>query len=120
MTTGFTLFDTPIGTCSLVWAGETVVGLRLPEASPAATRARIKRRWPDATEQTAPAAMQAIIDRVLTLLGGERVDLRERRISCLEVPDGFLRIKAELSHCADRTTGRPRAPPRPRSRGCGA
>ena len=77
MTTGFTLFDTPIGTCSLVWAGETVVGLRLPEASPAATRARIKRRWPDATEQTAPAAMQAIIDRVLTLLGGERVDLRD-------------------------------------------
>ena len=77
MTTGFTLFDTPIGTCSLVWEGEMVVGLRLPEASPSATRARIKRRWPDATEQTAPAAMQAIIDRVLTLLGGERVDLRD-------------------------------------------
>ena len=49
MTTAhFTLFDTPIGTCSLVWKGDKVVGLRLPEASPAATRARIERRWLDA------------------------------------------------------------------------
>ena len=42
MTTAhFTLFDTPIGTCSLVWKDDKIVGLRLPEASPAATRARI-------------------------------------------------------------------------------
>ena len=40
----FTLFDTPIGTCSLVWKDDKIVGLRLPEASPAATRARIQRR----------------------------------------------------------------------------
>ncbi len=73
----FTLFDTPIGTCSLVWKDETVVGLRLPEASAAATRGRIKRRWPDAAEQAPPAPMQKIIDRVLTLLAGKSVDLRD-------------------------------------------
>jgi len=27
----FALFDTPIGTCSLVWKDAAVVGLRLPE-----------------------------------------------------------------------------------------
>jgi methylated-DNA-[protein]-cysteine S-methyltransferase len=71
MTTAhFTLFDTPIGTCSLVWKDDRIVGLRLPEASPAATRARIQRRWLDAEEQAPPPAMQAVIDRVLKLLAG--------------------------------------------------
>src|SRR3954467_4290364 len=73
----FSLFDTAIGTCSLVWKDETVVGLRLPEASAAATRGRIKRRWPDAEEQAPPAAMQTIIDRVLALLAGKAVDLAD-------------------------------------------
>ena len=73
----FALFDTPIGTCSLVWKGETVVGLRLPESSAAATRTRIKRRWPDAGEQAPPAAMQKIIDRVLALLAGKSIDLSD-------------------------------------------
>jgi methylated-DNA-[protein]-cysteine S-methyltransferase len=73
----FTLFDTPIGMCSLVWKDETVIGLRLPESSADATRARIKRRWPDAEEQTAPPAMKAIIDRVLALLAGKSVDLSD-------------------------------------------
>jgi methylated-DNA-[protein]-cysteine S-methyltransferase len=72
---GFTLFETPIGTCGLVWKDETVVGLRLPEANPAATRARIKRRWAGAEEQMPTPAVQQIIDRVLALLDGEFVDL---------------------------------------------
>src|SRR5471032_169323 len=72
---GFTLFETPIGTCGLVWKDEMITGLRLPEASPAATRTRIKRRWADSEEQAPPSAMQQIIDRVLALLDGEAVDL---------------------------------------------
>ena len=77
MTTGFTLFDTPIGACSLVWKDGAIVGLRLPEKSAATTRARIERRWPGAEEQTPPPAMQAVIDRVLALLAGEAVDLSD-------------------------------------------
>ena len=85
--TGFTLFDTPIGTCSLVWKGETIVGLRLPEASAPATRTRIKRRWPEAEEQTPPANMQAVIDRVLALLAGGTVDLSDVPLDFGEAPD---------------------------------
>src|SRR3954465_6193483 len=77
MSTGFSLFDTPIGTRRLVWKDETVVGWGLPEASAAATRGRIKRRWPDAEEQAPPAPMQTIIDRVLALLAGKSVDLSD-------------------------------------------
>ena len=74
---GFTLFETPIGTCSLVWQDDRIVGLRLPEASAAATRARIARRWPEAGEQAPPADMRKVIDRVLALLAGDPVDLSD-------------------------------------------
>jgi methylated-DNA-[protein]-cysteine S-methyltransferase len=74
---GFALFETPIGTCSLVWHDDKVVGLRLPEASPAATRTRIARRWPGAEEQVPPPNMQKVVDRVLALLAGDPVDLSD-------------------------------------------
>lgn len=92
---GFTLFDTPIGTCSLVWKDSRIVGLRLPEASPAATRARIKRRWPEAEEQAAaPPAMQVVIDRVLVLLRGERIDLGDVPLDFGEAPEFHQRAYA--------------------------
>jgi methylated-DNA-[protein]-cysteine S-methyltransferase len=94
MITGFTLFDTPIGTCSLVWKGETVVGLRLPEASPAKIRARIERRWPGAEEQAPPPAIQQVIDRVLALLAGERVDLGDVPLDFGESPEFHQRAYA--------------------------
>jgi methylated-DNA-[protein]-cysteine S-methyltransferase len=90
----FTLFDTPVGTCSLVWKGETVIGLRLPEASPAVTRTRIRRRWPEAQEQAPPTAMKRIIDRVLALLGGERVDLADIPLDFGASPEFHQRIYA--------------------------
>jgi methylated-DNA-[protein]-cysteine S-methyltransferase len=71
-----------------------VVGLRLPEASPAATRNRIKRRWAGAEEQTPPPAMQAVIDRVLRLLAGEKVDLSDTPLDFGDSPDFHKRVYA--------------------------
>ena|SRR5438105_2482360 len=92
--TGFTLFDTPIGTCSLVWQDEAIVGLRLPESSAAATRKRIKQRWADAEEQAPPAAMQRVIDRVLALLAGEAVDLSDVPLDFGAAPEFHQRAYA--------------------------
>ncbi|MBN9087905.1 MAG: methylated-DNA--[protein]-cysteine S-methyltransferase [Reyranella sp.] len=95
MSTSFSLFDTPIGTCSLVWIGDKIVGLRLPEASADATRSRITRRWPGAEEQAPPpAAMQATIDRVLRLLAGEKVDLSDAPLDFGDSPDFHKRAYA--------------------------
>jgi len=91
---GFTLFDTPIGTCSLVWRDDKIVGLRLPEASPAATRARIKRRWSSAEEQAPSPAMQAVIDRVLALLAGQQVDLSDVPLDFGDAPEFHQRAYA--------------------------
>jgi methylated-DNA-[protein]-cysteine S-methyltransferase len=90
----FTLFETPIGTCSLVWQDDRVIGLRLPEASPAATRARIARRWPKAEEQPPPPGMMKVIDRVLALLAGEAVDLADVPLDFGAAPEFHQRAYA--------------------------
>jgi len=91
---GFALFETPIGTCSLVWRGDRIVGLRLPEPSPAATRARIARRWPEADEQPPPPEMQKVIDRVLALLAGDPVDLGDVPLDFGAAPEFHQRAYA--------------------------
>lgn len=87
----FAIFDTSIGACSLVWKGDRIIGLRLPEASPAATRERIRRRWTRAEEVPAPPAMQQVIDRVLGLLAGEAVDLSDVPLDYGDAPEFHCR-----------------------------
>jgi methylated-DNA-[protein]-cysteine S-methyltransferase len=43
---GVTLFDTAIGRCGIAWGGRGIVGVQLPEAYEAATRAALLRRFP--------------------------------------------------------------------------
>ena len=50
---GFTLFETAIGHCGVAWSPRGLVGVQLPEGRPAATRARMRRRWAEADERTA-------------------------------------------------------------------
>ena len=47
---GFTLFDTAIGRCGIAWSERGVAGTQLPEARDSETRARMRRRFPDAPE----------------------------------------------------------------------
>ena len=52
---GFALFDTAIGTCALAWGPRGLIGVQLPEENgEAATRARMRRRFPDLTEAVPP------------------------------------------------------------------
>ncbi|HEY9552417.1 methylated-DNA--[protein]-cysteine S-methyltransferase [Allosphingosinicella sp.] len=71
----FTLFETPIGRCALVWRGSFVVGAALPEGSDAETRQRLVRRFPDASEGDPPAWVRAAIEAVRELLSGAPADL---------------------------------------------
>lgn len=93
-TQGFTLFETPIGPCSLVWQGGKIIGLRLPEGSAAATRTRIARRWPQAAEEPPPEFVKDVIDRVLALLAGDPVDLADVPLDFGTAPDFHQRAYA--------------------------
>jgi methylated-DNA-[protein]-cysteine S-methyltransferase len=71
----FTLFETAIGTCGIAWTERGVVGVQLPEENSQATRARLQRRYPHATEQMPSADVAGAIDRIAALLRGEPADL---------------------------------------------
>ncbi len=78
--TAFTLFDTNLGRCALIWRGGLVVGASLPEASDRALRASVARRFPGAVELIPPAPIAEVIAMLVRLLAGEKVDLRS--IAC--------------------------------------
>jgi methylated-DNA-[protein]-cysteine S-methyltransferase len=72
---GCTLFDTAIGRLGLAWGERGVLGVQLPEASEGATRARLRRRFPGASEAEPPPAVARARDGIAALLRGEPVDL---------------------------------------------
>jgi methylated-DNA-[protein]-cysteine S-methyltransferase len=93
--TGFTLFDTPIGPCALVWGEHGLLGSSLPAASAAATRAHLQRRFRDARAQAPPPAVQQVIDRVRALLqGGTGDDLADIALDMADVPAFHQRVYA--------------------------
>jgi len=84
---GHALFDTAIGWCGLVWGPAGLIGVLLPEAGPAATRARLTRRYPDAPEAPPPAPERAAIEGMTALLAGEARDLTFIELDLARVGD---------------------------------
>ncbi len=75
MTTGFALFDTAIGRCGVAWGERGLLGVQLPEADDARTRARLVQKAPGAREMTPPAEVQRACNAMAELLDGEARDL---------------------------------------------
>jgi len=71
----FSLFETAIGTCGIVWTARGISGVQLPEANGGATRARVLRRFAGAQETPPPAQVQQAVDGIVALLRGEPADL---------------------------------------------
>src|SRR5206468_4220979 len=76
-TTAYSVFETPVGACGIAWSARGVRGLQLPEGSADATRARLRRRFPHAVESEAPPNIVTAITRIVALLRGERIDLKD-------------------------------------------
>ncbi|MCA0359105.1 MAG: methylated-DNA--[protein]-cysteine S-methyltransferase [Proteobacteria bacterium] len=76
-TQGFALFDTVIGRCGLAWGDRGLIGVQLPEATPGAAWARLRKRFPDAVEVEPPPEIDVVIDRIRDLLAGGRDDLAD-------------------------------------------
>jgi methylated-DNA-[protein]-cysteine S-methyltransferase len=71
----FALFETSIGSCAIAWNARAIVGVQLPEGSAQATRARLRRRLPEAVEAVPAAHARQAIDGIVALLAGTPVDL---------------------------------------------
>jgi methylated-DNA-[protein]-cysteine S-methyltransferase len=88
------IFDTAIGPCAIVWGERGLLGVQIPEASEAATRARMVKRFPAAQEAAPPPRIQDVIAGVRALLRGERRDLVDVAIDDDGVPEFNRRVYA--------------------------
>jgi len=87
----FHCYDTALGTCGIAWTERGIAGSQLPEESAAATRDRMRVRFPSALEVTDPPELPASVrnacDGVRALLKGEVRDLLEIELDDRELAD---------------------------------
>ncbi len=82
----FAIFDTAIGACGIAWGARGIVGVQLPEASEEKTRARLRRRFPAATEAPPTLEIKRAIDGMVALLRGEKSDLSAVSLDMDDLP----------------------------------
>jgi methylated-DNA-[protein]-cysteine S-methyltransferase len=89
---GFTLFETPLGPCGIAWRNAAVAGVALPESRAGETRARLLRRFPEASEGRPPPAIRRAIQDILSLLRGHPTDLSAIQLDMTAVPAFHRRV----------------------------
>ena len=92
---GFAIFDTAIGRCAIAWGDGGVIGVKLPERSDAAMRARMARQHPEARETAPPQEIEAAIADIRRLLDGHKQDLSRIDLDMSAVPDFEQRVYVE-------------------------
>src|SRR6478609_8542302 len=95
---GYTIFNTAIGRCGIVWSSTGVVAVQLPEAREIDTRRRIFAVHPEAREQQPPLNAELAIEGIAGLLQGGDPDFSEVSLDAGGVP-GFHRRVYEAA-CA--------------------
>jgi methylated-DNA-[protein]-cysteine S-methyltransferase len=90
--TSFALFDTAVGRCAIAWDDDVIVGLQLPEARAADTRALMRDRFDGAHEAAPPRSVQQVIDAVNASLRGEADDLADVPLALDDVPPFARRV----------------------------
>jgi len=88
----FTVFDTAIGACAIAWNERGLVGVQLPEGNADATRARMRRRFPEAVERVPDSRTQQAIRGIIALLNGEKRDLSDIAIDDGATPEFNARV----------------------------
>lgn len=88
----FAIFDTAMGHCGIVWTSRGIAGVNLPEGSEERTRARVKKRFPEAAEALPPAEIEKIIDEVIALVAGEKIDFSHVTLDHAPLPEFSRRV----------------------------
>lgn len=88
----FSLFETAIGACALIWQAGRIIGAQLPEKDEETARQRLARRFPQASEAPPPDFVAAAIADITALLAGEARDLSHLPIDLASVPEFNRRV----------------------------
>jgi len=89
---GYSVFDTGIGRCGIVWSDAGVVGVHLPEAREIETRRRLFQSYPDAREMRAPLSVEIAIEGMVALLRGQPADLADIVLDMNGIPHFNQRV----------------------------
>jgi methylated-DNA-[protein]-cysteine S-methyltransferase len=90
----FTMFDTAIGACGIVWGAHGIVGVQLPMSNAEKTRLRLQQRYGDLIESPPPADVRHAIDGMIELLDGKPNDLADIALDLSEVPEFHRQVYA--------------------------
>ncbi|MFO1337342.1 MAG: methylated-DNA--[protein]-cysteine S-methyltransferase [Burkholderiaceae bacterium] len=92
---GMAFFETPAGLCGLAWNDAlAIAGGQLPEATPALTRQRLARRFPQWAEVVPPPAIAAVIGRLAAALQGAPDTLEDVPLDDADVPEFHRQVYA--------------------------
>ena len=83
----FTIFDTAIGRCGIVWGERGITSVQLPMGDEKKTRTRLQQRHGDLVEAPPPVNVQAAIDGIMELLEGKPNDLADVVLDLDGVPE---------------------------------
>jgi methylated-DNA-[protein]-cysteine S-methyltransferase len=92
MAAGLALFETAIGPCGIAWGAQGILAVQLPEATADAARARLRRRFPNATEQDPPVIIKDIIANIVAHLSGQARDFSAIALDLDGVPAFHRRV----------------------------
>jgi methylated-DNA-[protein]-cysteine S-methyltransferase len=84
--TFFTLFETALGTCGILWSERGIRGVILPAPTAEKTRQRIGRRFPDARQENPPPVVAQAIEAIVALLENGAGDLSGIAVDLEGVP----------------------------------
>ena len=118
---GFSIFETAIGTCGIAWGERGLLATQLPDRSANETRARLTRRRPDLPEASPPDHVQDAMERIASHLRGEPADLSNipldmnglaplnRKVYEIarRIPSGATRTYGEIADEIGQTIGDP-------------
>ena len=94
MEQAFTLFDTVIGTCAIVWGAGGIVGVSLPSQDIAETRSHLRQRFPQAIESKPSAEIASVVADIQSLMQGEKRDLSSVKLDLTGIPDFHRKVYA--------------------------
>lgn len=89
---GWVLFDTAMGKCGVAWGDRGIAGVQLPEATEAATRARMRRRFPGVSEASPPAEITRVLESIIALLRGGTADFSSVELDLTGIADFQRRV----------------------------
>jgi methylated-DNA-[protein]-cysteine S-methyltransferase len=89
---GFALFDAPVGRCGIAWGAGGILAIELPAASEQATRRRLVRACPEARPAVPPPEVEQAIQAILALFSGAPADLSTIALDMCHVPEFERRV----------------------------